>query len=222
MTELAEELAARGHSVTVVSALPYHQHHSIEPGYRGRLWQVDQHGPIRVFRTWLLLRGTKRDIGGRVLAYGSFNLTSSIVAACTGPHDVVITPSPPLTIGVFGWLLARRWNAALVYNAQDIYPDASRKLGLLKAPGAMRFFSELERFVYARSDAVTVVSEDFRRNLLAKGVPDEKIRVIPNGVDADFIRPGPRDNAFAREHGLVGRFVVLYAGNIGMAQGIET
>jgi putative colanic acid biosynthesis glycosyltransferase WcaI len=222
VTELAEELASRGHQVTVVAALPYHQNHRIELGYGGRLWQADWHGPIRVFRTWLLLRGRKQDVGGRFVAYGSFNLTSSIVAACTGPHDVVITPSPPLTIGLFGWLLARRWNAAFVYNVQDIYPDASRKLGLLPAPGALRFFSALERFVYERADAVTVVSEDFRQNLLAKGVPDGKIGVIPNGVDTDFIRPGPRENAFAREHDLVGRFVVLYAGNIGMAQGIET
>jgi hypothetical protein len=63
-----------------------------------------------------------------MLAYTSFNVTSSIVAACTGPHDVVITPSPPLTIGFFGWLLARR-NATFVYNAQDIHLDATRKLG---------------------------------------------------------------------------------------------
>jgi colanic acid biosynthesis glycosyl transferase WcaI len=222
VTELAEELAARGHQVTVVAAMPYHQHHRIEPGYCGRLWRVDQHGPIRVFRTWLLLRGSKQDVGGRFIAYGSFNLTSSIVAACTGPQDVVITPSPPLTIGLFGWLLARWWNAAFVYNVQDIYPDASRKLGLLKAPGALRFFSALERYVYEQADAVTVVSDDFRQNLLAKGVLDSKLQVIPNGVDTDFIRPGPKDNAFAREHDLVGKFVALYAGNIGMAQGIET
>ena len=120
VTELAEELAARGHRVTVVAALPYHQHHRIEPPYRGRLWQVDQHGTIRVFRTWLLLRGSKHDMGGRLLAYASFNLTSSIVAACTGPHDVVITPSPPLTIGFFGWVLARTWGCAAAHRLDGL------------------------------------------------------------------------------------------------------
>src|SRR5216683_2942587 len=99
-TELAEELAARGHHVTVVAAMPYHQGHHIESGYRGRMWQADWHGQIRVYRTWLLLRGGKGNVGGRFLAYGSFNLTSTLVAACTGPHDAVIAPSPPLTIGV--------------------------------------------------------------------------------------------------------------------------
>jgi colanic acid biosynthesis glycosyl transferase WcaI len=221
-TELAEELAARGHRVSAVAALPYHQAHHIEAGFRGRLFQVGWHGPIRVYRTWLLLRGTKHDVRGRLLAYASFNLSSTLVAALTGPHEVVVTPSPPLTIGVCGWLLARLWNAPFVYNVQDIYPDAGVKLGLLRPPALVRFFSRLERFVYTHAEAVTVLSEDFRKNLLAKGVPEHKIVVIPNGVDVHFIRPGPRDNAFAREHALVDRFVVLYAGNVGLAQGIET
>jgi colanic acid biosynthesis glycosyl transferase WcaI len=222
VTELAEELAARGHAVTAVAALPYHQGHRIEPAYRGRLWHSGRHGAIRVVRTWLLLRGHKHDVGGRFMAYGTFNLTSTLAAAVTGPYDVVITPSPPLTIGVCGWLLARLWGAKFVYNVQDIYPDAAIKLGLLRGPRVIRFFAWLERFVYARADTVTVLSEDFRRNLLAKRVPDAKVVLIPNGVDTEFVRPLAKDNAFAREHGLVDRFVVLYAGNVGLAQGIDT
>jgi colanic acid biosynthesis glycosyl transferase WcaI len=221
-TELAEELAARGHDVTVVAAMPYHQGHQIETGYRGQMWQRDWHGPIRVYRTWLLLRGAKGNVAGRFLAYGSFNLSSTLIAAWTGPQDVVITPSPPLTIGVCGWLLARRWGARFIYNVQDIYPDAAVRLGLLRSSRTIRFFTALERFVYAHADAVTVLSEGFRQNLLAKRVPEHKLVVIPNGVDTSFITPGPRDNAFAREHGLVDRFVALYAGNVGMAQGVET
>ncbi len=222
VTELAEELAKHGHAVTVVAALPYHQGHRIETGYAGRLWRKGRHAGIPVFRTWLLLRGGKRDVGGRFLAYGTYNLTSTLVAAFTGPYDVVLTPSPPLTIGVCGWLLARLWGARFVYNVQDIYPDAAVKLGLLRNPCTIRFFSWLERFVYARADAVTVLSEDFRRNLLAKGVPAGKIALIPNGVDTELVRPLPRENAFAREHGLADRFVALYAGNVGLAQGLET
>jgi colanic acid biosynthesis glycosyl transferase WcaI len=221
-TELVEELVAHGHEVTVVAALPYHRGHRIEAGYRGRIWQVDHHGSARVFRTWLLLRGSKCDVGGRLLAYATFNLTSTAIGAVTGPHDVVITPSPPLTIGISGWLLARLWGARFIYNVQDIYPDAAVKLGLLRGRRTVQFFSALERFVYARADAVTVLSDDFRANLLAKGVPDRKVVVIPNGVDADFIQPLPRDNAFARQHGLRGSCVALYAGNVGLAQGMET
>jgi colanic acid biosynthesis glycosyl transferase WcaI len=180
------------------------------------------HGSIRVLRTWLLLRGTKRDVGGRMLAYATFNATSFIAAVSSGPYDVIITPSPPLTIGICGWLLARLWGARFIYNVQDIYPDAAIKLGLLRNPIVIKFFQRLETFVYSRADAITVLSEDFRSNLLAKRVSREKVVVIPNGVDTSFIRPLPRDNPFARAHGMIGRFVVLYAGNVGLAQGLET
>src|SRR5262249_996029 len=119
-------------------------------------------------------------------------------------------------------LLARRWRARFIYNVQDIYPDAAVRLGLLRSRSSIRFFSALERFVYARADAVTVLSEGFRANLLAKQVPATKVFVIPNGVDTRVMSPRPRDNSFAREHDLVERFVALYAGNIGLAQGMET
>lgn len=222
VTDVARELAARGHTVTVVSSMPYHQAHRIEAGYRGRLWKVGYHDQIRVVRTWLLLRGGKRDVGRRFLAYTTFNLTSTVAALFTGKHDVVITPSPPLTIGVSGWLVARMSGAKFIYNVQDIYPDAAAKLGLLRSSWSLRFFRWLEHYVYARADAVSVISDDFRDNLLDKDVPSSKIKVIANPVDVDFIRPLPRSNAFAEEHNLVGKFVALYAGNIGLAQGLET
>jgi colanic acid biosynthesis glycosyl transferase WcaI len=222
VTQMAEELAARGHRVTVISAMPYHQAHQIESGYRGKLWSVGRHGTIKVIRTWLMLRGGKRDVGKRFLAYASFNVTSTLAALFSGRYDVVISPSPPLTIGLSGWLLARLWGARFVYNVQDIYPDAAIKLGLLRGRKAISFFKWLEKFVYARADAVTVLSDDFRHNLRAKGVPDAKLEVIPNPVDTAFIRPTPSDNGFSREHALNGRFVALYAGNIGLAQHIET
>src|SRR5947209_14503346 len=103
VTEMAEELAAHGHQLTVVTAFPYHQGHQIEPAFRGQFVRRAFHGPMRIVRTWLLLRGGKRHVGGRLLAYGTFNLTSTVAALFTGRHDVVITPSPPLTIGLCGW-----------------------------------------------------------------------------------------------------------------------
>src|SRR5207253_7464928 len=110
------------------------------------------------------------------------------------------------------------WRARFIYNVQDIYPDAAIKLGLLRGRRTIQFFRWLEGFVYANADAVSVLTEDFRRNLLAKRVPGRKIALIPNPVDTIFVRPMAQDNAFRRAHGLSGAFVVLYAGNVGLAQ----
>jgi colanic acid biosynthesis glycosyl transferase WcaI len=158
----------------------------------------------------------------RFLSYGTFNLTSTVCALLSGKHDVVITPSPPLTIGLAGWLVARIRGGAFIYNVQDIYPDAAIKLGLLTQPTVIRLLTWMERIVYRAANAVTVISDDFRANLMQKGVPANKIWLIPNAVDGEFLHPMERDNSFAREHGITHNFVVLYAGNVGLAQGVET
>jgi colanic acid biosynthesis glycosyl transferase WcaI len=67
-----------------------------------------------------------------------------------------------------------------------------------------------------------VISDGFRRNLLAKNVPGYKVHVIPNFVDTDLISPQPRHNRFSAGHGLDDRFVVLFAGNVGLSQGLES
>jgi colanic acid biosynthesis glycosyl transferase WcaI len=220
-TEIAEDLAAQGHAVTVVSAMPHHYGHGIYRGYRGRPWHASRHGSIKVYRTWLMVRGEKTNVSGRMVTFATFNLTSTVAALCTGPQDVVITLSPPLTIGLTGWMVAKLRDARFVYNVQDIYPDAAVSLGLIRNQSAIRFARGLERFVYDRADAVTVISEDFRQNLLRKGVPDSKIVLIPNGVDTVHIQPTARANEFSHKNGLDGKFVALYAGNVGLAQGLE-
>jgi colanic acid biosynthesis glycosyl transferase WcaI len=137
-----------------------------------------------------------------------------------GSYDVVLTPSPPLTNGLAAFLLSRLRGVPYVYNVQDIYPDVAIRMGVLTNPRVIAFFKRMESFVYYRAAAVSVISEGFRRNLLGKGVPDDKIEIIPNFMDTDFVRPLPRHNGFSAEHGLDDRFVVLFAGNVGMSQGL--
>jgi colanic acid biosynthesis glycosyl transferase WcaI len=127
-----------------------------------------------------------------------------------------------LTIGLSAYVLSRLRRVPYVYNVQDIYPDVAIRLGVLTNPRLIRFFRRMENFVYARAAAVSVLSEGFGRNLLSKGVPSDKIHVIPNFVDVDFMRPLPKDNAFARRHNLHDKYVVMYAGNVGLSQGLET
>lgn len=79
----------------------------------------------------------------------------------------------------------------------------------------------MEKFIYSKAAAVSVISNGFKLNLCAKGVPENKLHVIPNFVDIEFIRPLPRKNSFSSVHGLEDRFAVLFAGNIGLSQGLE-
>jgi colanic acid biosynthesis glycosyl transferase WcaI len=135
--------------------------------------------------------------------------------------------SPPLTLGIAGWLAARRWGVPFVFNIQDVFPDVAVELGAITNPTVIRAASALERWTYRRADAVTVLSDDLRDNLVAKirgTVPDahDRVRVIPNFVDTVRITPAdPGAGGYRREFGLEGRRVVMYAGNVGLSQSLD-
>jgi colanic acid biosynthesis glycosyl transferase WcaI len=119
--------------------------------------------------------------------------------------------------------VARVRRAPLVFNVQDVFPDVAVELGVLTDARVIGVASRLEHVTYARADAVTVLSDDLRDNVAAK-LPSgqrDKVRVIPNFVDTDIIRPRERDNAYRAELGITGKTVVMYAGNVGLSQSLD-
>lgn len=221
VAELAEELRDRGHEVTVVTSFPHYASNSIDVQSGGRIVQKDNRNGIRVLRTYVFTSSNKKSILVRILNYVSFNVLSTLVGVFSGPQDIIIAPSPPLTIGITAYIISRVKRIPYIYNVQDIYPDVAIRLGALKNKWVIAFSRWMERFVYAKAKRVTVLSEGFRTNLLQKGVPEGKVTTIPNFVDTDFIRPMPRQNGFRDRHGLGDKFVVLYAGNMGHSQNLE-
>jgi colanic acid biosynthesis glycosyl transferase WcaI len=134
--------------------------------------------------------------------------------------------SPPLTLGLAGWSVARLRRAPFVFNIQDVFPDVAVELGVLTNRRVIAAASWLERVSYQAADAVTVLSDDLRDNLAAKLAGRRrgdaaKVRVIPNFVDVERIRPADPENAYRREFGLSGKRVVLYAGNVGLSQSLD-
>jgi putative colanic acid biosynthesis glycosyltransferase WcaI len=229
MTSIATELVARGHELHVVTSLPWYEHHRIEPGWEGRVVRHEDTAWGRITRVHPFPTD-KRKIPARAAAFAGFTVLSTALALRGRPGarpDAVLAMSPPLTLGGAGWLAARRWRVPFVFNIQDVFPDVAVELGAITNPQVIRVASWLERWTYRHSDAVTVLSDDLRDNLVAKitgTVPDayDRIRVIPNFVDTDRIRPAdPEAGAYRREHGLEGRRVVMYAGNVGLSQSLD-
>lgn len=227
MGELMLELRQLGHEVTVLTTTP---HYNLDPEARARqplasrwsglLFESNYSG-IPVFHVTIPPKANR--VGARLLDYIRFHAISSIVGLTEiRDYDIVLAPSPPLTIGFSAWLLGIAQRVPFIYNVQEIYPDVAVSLGVLTNRRAIRGLEIIERFVYRRARIITVISEWFRQRLLLKGVPSEKLRVIPNFVDTEFMQPAPRQNGFSTAHRLNGKFVVLYAGNIGLTQGFET
>ena len=203
ITSITRELAARGHQLHVVTSLPWYRHHRIEEGWTGRpvREQVTEWGRITRVHPFPT---DKRNIPARALAFGGFTALSGLVAVVSRPRpDAVLAMSPPLTLGLAGWMAARLRRAPFVFNIQDVFPDVAVELGVITNPTIIRMASALERFTYLRSDAVTVLSDDLRDNVAAKlgGHRPDRVRVIPNFVDTEHIRPAPRRTAIAPSSG---------------------
>ena len=134
-----------------------------------------------------------------------------------------ITSTPPIKGAMAG--LAKKFNhKPIVYNLQDIFPDSLAGSGLAKKGGFLWKIGRLiENFTYRSADKIIVISEDFKKNIMAKGVPEEKIAVVYNWVDESAIKPvAKEDNPLYEEFGLSREmFTVVYAGNLGNAQNIS-
>jgi colanic acid biosynthesis glycosyl transferase WcaI len=226
MADVCEDLVAAGHDVTVITTTPHYNRdaaaEAVQPLTRhwGRLVQTSRYRGMRVYHTLMPRKGPSSV--GRVLAWALFHALSVTVGVMSvGRVDVLVTPSPPLTMGIAAWLLSRVKRAPYIYSVLELHPDIAISLGLVRRPVLIRFLFALERFVYARAARLTVIAEAMRRRVIAKGVPAAKVTLIPNFVDTTVALAVPRPNPFSRAHGLDDCFVVSYAGNVGPAQGLE-
>jgi colanic acid biosynthesis glycosyl transferase WcaI len=213
---------ARGHRIHIVTALPWYQHHRVEPGWSGLVRNEDtEWGRITRVHPFPT---DKRNVTARALAFGGFTaLAAAMAAASPVRPDAVLAMSPPLTLGPAGWTVARLRGAPFVFNIQDVFPDVAVELGMITNPTVIKVAERIERATYRLADAVTVLSDDLRDNVVAKldGHRPERVRVIPNFVDTVRIVPGARENSYRAEHGLSGKTVVMYAGNVGFSQSLD-
>jgi glycosyltransferase involved in cell wall biosynthesis len=150
-------------------------------------------------------------------------VTGVIRAAMRAPRpDVVLCMTDPPFVGAIGRLVAGRFRAPLVIVTQDVFPEIAVRLGRLTNPAAILALRLLVDTSFRAADRIVVIGDTMQKRVEEKGVAADRIRVIPNWGDASRTQPAPRDNAWAREHRLVNRFVVMHFGNVGHAQDLDT
>jgi colanic acid biosynthesis glycosyl transferase WcaI len=217
--ELAEHLAGRGWEVTVCAGLPHHPAGRLYPGWRWRPWQRTAERGVEVVRTGHLVHES-RAIPVRGLVFTSQALAAAAAALVSRRPDVVLVYGPPLVGPNLGALVAARHGAKLACIVYDLYPDIAIETGRVTNPAIIGAARIAERMAYRATDLTIVLSDGFKRQLVDRGVPAERIAVIPVWLDPDEIRPMDRDNAWRREQGIgPEKFVVLYAGTIGVVSG---
>lgn len=226
MTDVARGLQSRGHQVTVLTSMP-HYNPSAEvmsnPAYRARLSRIftEAHeNGVRVLRVYMPLK--RQRIWRRALDYLWFHASTTLVATLKiSRQDVVFVPSPPITLGLSGYLVALLLRARLIYDVRELWPDVPIRMGMIRNKLLLLIVYKVEKFVYHRSTAITLIARSFIDSLVKRGVPKEKMHFTPNFVDVEWLIPCSKANNFAREYTLEDRFVLLYAGNVGLTQGLE-
>lgn len=223
---LARELTARGHTVRVITGFPQYPLGRTYPGYRQAWRKWESFGGIDVLRL-LIFPSHDQSAFRRSLTYLSFGVSALVVGVpLIGPVDVVLMAESQPTSAFAAVALKWLRRAPLICSVADIWPDsvvASRMI----APGrmesaAVQVTASLSRWLFSQADAVTVISPGFKRILIERGVHPERVHVALNWADEEVFHPVARDEVLADELGFSGRFNVLYAGNFGELQDLET
>ena len=217
--ELAAYLAANRWSVDVVCGYPHHPQGVLPDGWTKDLWRIEELDGVRVLRT-MHFTHPSRAVVIRAAVYLSQAFSTVLGALLSPKVDVVLVIGPPLVGGSLGFLIALRHRAGLVNVIYDLYPDVAIETGKVKNPLVISAAKLVEKLQYRAASRTIVLSDGFKKMLRQRGVPEEKIAVVPVWLDPYEIRPLPRDNARRREQGIsLDKFVVLYAGTIGVVSG---
>jgi colanic acid biosynthesis glycosyl transferase WcaI len=216
----AAALVRRGHDVNVVCPVPNHPRGVIDPGYRNRLILRRRVLGGKVMYLRVLTSPTKT-FWTRMAYYGSY-AAFACGAAAVGPRpDIVIASSPPLSVALAGVVTALRYRVPLLVDIRDVWPQSPLDVGELKPGRVLRAAEALERFVYRRANLVVTANDAFRRWILSRAPTGAQVEVIENGTTEELLRIGEW-SVERRSVGLPDApFVWAYAGNIGLAHGLE-
>ena len=166
----------------------------------------------------------------RAFRYFCCNIVEYFLGTTEKEIDLVYSSSTPPTQGMLSALVAKKLSKKykrkmpFIYNLQDIFPDSLVSTGLAKKGSVLwKIGRKIEDYTYQNADKIIVISEGFKSNIMAKGVPEEKIEVISNWIDLDSVHPvGREENKLLSEFSIAPtKFLVVYAGNFGASQGAD-
>ena len=219
---LAVRLQRKGAEITVLTGMPNYPQMRIHEGYRGKLYSRETMDGLTVHRCWLFT-GTNKSILPRLLNYFSFVKTSFLTGCLIhGRFDYIICESPPLFLGITAWLLKKIKRAKFIFNVSDLWPESAEKLGLISNRFLLRNTTRLEEFLYRSSFIITGQTMGIVRNI-SRRFPDKTVYWLKNGIDLAAYREMPSGKTMWREDQVFKNtdFLILYAGILGHAQGLE-
>jgi len=210
-----------GHEVTVITCAPNFPEGRVFDGYKNRWYSVEDVDGIRVVRVKTYITANEGFVK-RTLDYVSFMVVGFFAGLFQKRPDLVVATSPQFFAAIGGWALAKIRRLPFVFEVRDLWPASIVAVGAMEQSRVIRWLEKLELFLYRQADAVVPVTHAFKQDMVGRGINQDKIEVVLNGVDLTRYAPAEaKDPQLAAQHGLDGKFVVGYLGTHGMAHGLD-
>jgi len=222
--EMAIKWIQMGHKVTMLTEFPNHPSGIIPPSYRGKLFERINLDGIDVIRVWVKASPVK-NISNRLLFYLTYMINAIIAGLILvrGKYDFLYATSPPLFVGGAALVLSRLKCIPMFFEVRDLWPETAVEIGELSNPHVISIATKLEEMCYQRAIQVVVVTQGMYDQLIQRSVPPSKLIISPNGANIElFTFKLSERNRIRTELGLESKFIAIYAGIHGLAQGLET
>lgn len=215
----AKELVARGFEVEVITGFPNYPGGTLYDGFHIKLIQKEMIEGVLVTRVPLYPSHDKNKLG-RMANYISFSFSSLLYGLFFAKRpDIIYAYHPPLTVSISALIIKLFRQIPVVLDIQDIWPDTLKATGMIRNPRLLDFVSKVCNLTYSYVTKIVVLSPGFKNLLINRGVPDEKIKIIFNWADEKALRN--TNSKKPKELESKESFKVLFAGNVGQAQGLN-
>ncbi len=219
---LCEFLLEKGNAVEMVTSFSYYPSWKKRSEDEGLLCRTDRINEVPVHRCWHYVPG-KVTAWKRIIHEASFVFTSTIRMLTLRRFDLLIVVSPPLLLGAAAWLISIFKKSPFIFHVQDLQPDAALGLGMVREGMFIKLLYRLERFSYLKASMVSGISAGMVEAFRRKGVPISRIKYFPNGISIPAVSERPARGHFRAAHGFQpNQFLVVYSGNLGIKQDLET
>ncbi len=220
--EMASALAKSGHEVTVLTEFPNYPSGIVPSKYKFQSFEREIDHGVEIIRVYVR-SSPKRSFANRMLFYFSF-LLFSIAGAMKlrDRYDLVYATSPPLFVGLAGYIISRLKKTKFVFEVRDLWLECAIALGALRNRTAVRLSERLADFCYEKANRIVAVTRGIYKHLEKRRIERNKLCVIQNGVDLQMFDDSRNDALRKEKLGYEHKFIVLYAGLLGLAQGVET
>ena len=208
-----------GHDVTVITCAPNFPKGEVYAGYKNKLYQTEIKDGIKVVRVWSYIAANK-GFFKRTLDFISFSITS-FFAGLFEKADVIIATSPQFFTALSGRTLSFFKGIPWIMEVRDLWPESIKTVGAMKDNAFIRYFEKEEKWCYKSARKIVVVTDSFKKTLIERGVPAEKIEVVKNGANRELFKPLPKDEELINTLALNGKKVIGYIGTHGMAHKLD-